>query len=74
MYKDSGTVDDSNGYTFQLNAIDGQVNGGGDVDKFRIKIKDSSGAVIYDNQQGPEDDDDPTTALGGGAIKIHKGK
>jgi len=34
-----------------LTAIDGQVNGGGGVDKFRIKIWDSAtGQVIYDNQ------------------------
>ena len=74
MYKGDGTVNGVADFTFQLNASDGQVNGGGGVDKFRIKIKDAGGTVIYDNQQGAEDNDDPTTALGGGSIKIHKGK
>jgi hypothetical protein len=73
MYKGDGTVNGTDGFTFQLNAIDGQVNGGGDVDKFRIKIKQTDGDVIYDNQMGAGDDDDPTTGLGGGNIKIHKG-
>ena len=73
MYKGSGTVNGSDGYTFQLNAIDGQVNGGSGVDMFRIKIKQTGGGVIYDNQPGAGDNDDPTTALGGGSIKIHQG-
>ena len=41
-----------------LTAIDGQVNGGGGVDKFRIKIwdKDDGERVVYDNQMGAADD------------------
>lgn len=74
MYKGDGTVNGASGYTFQLNAIDGQINGGGGMDKFRIKIQQTSGGVIYDNQQGAGDNNDPTTALGGGSIKIHKGE
>ena len=74
MYKGTGTINGTGTYTFQLNAIDGQVNGGGGVDKFRIKIKDAGDGVIYDNQQGADDNDDPTTALGGGNIVIHKVK
>ena len=74
MYKGVGTIDGAGSYDFQINAIDGQVNGGGGVDKFRIKIKDDGGGgIIYDNQPGAGDNDDPTTALGGGSIKIHKG-
>ena len=73
MYKGDGTVNGAAGFTFQLNAIDGQVNGGGGVDKFRIKIKEGGGGKIYDNQPGAGDNDDPITALGGGSIKIHKG-
>ena len=72
MYKGDGTVNGAAGFTFQINAIDGQVNGGGGVDKFRIKIKQTGGGVIYDNQMGAGDNDDPTTALGGGSIKVHK--
>ena len=73
MYKGIGTINGTGSYAFQINAIDGQVNGGG-VDKFRIKIKMAGGGVIYDNQPGAGDNDDPTTALGGGSIKIHKAK
>ena len=74
MYKGTGTINGAGSYTFQLNAIDGEITGGGGVDKFRIKIKDAGDGVIYDNQQGADDNDDPTTALGGGSIKIHKAK
>jgi len=74
MYKGDGTINGTPGYTFQINAIDGQVNGGSGVDKFRIKIKEVGGGVIYDNQPGAGDNDNPTTALGGGSIKIHQGK
>ena len=70
---DSVVMNWSDEYTFQLNGIDGQVNGGGGVDKFRIKIKDSGGAVIYDNQLDAGDNADPTTILVGGSIKIYKG-
>lgn len=73
MYKGAGTVNGEAGYTFQLNAINGQVNGGGGVDKFWIKIKQTGSGVIYDNQLGAGDNDDPTTAIGGGNIKIHSG-
>jgi len=56
-----------------LTAPDGQINGGGGQDKFRIKIWDkNSGVVIYDNQLGTSDDSDPTTVIGGGSIIIHK--
>lgn len=74
MYKGEGAVNGVAGFTFQISAIDGQVNGGDGVDKFRIKIKETGGGVIYDNQPGAEENDDPTTALGGGSIKVHDGK
>ena len=53
--------------------IDGQVNGGGGVDKFRIKIwdADNGGGIVYDNGLGAPEDDIPPTALGGGQIIIH---
>ena len=56
-----------------LTAIDGQISGGGGVDKFRIKIWDKATEnIIYDNQLGALDTKDPTTVLGGGSIVIHK--
>ena len=72
-FKGLGTINNSGNYGFMLSAVDGQVNGGGDVDKFRIKIwdRDDNDKVIYDNQPGEVDDSELTTALGGGSIVIH---
>ncbi len=64
---------DSVATTRVLTAIDGDVNGSGDADKFRIRIWDrGSGGLVYDNQMGANDDSDPTTVLGGGNIVVHK--
>ncbi|HXI90009.1 MAG TPA: 6-bladed beta-propeller [Blastocatellia bacterium] len=72
QYKGSGTINGAGDYAFMLTAIDGQINGGGGQDKFRIKIwSKDNGGVIYDNQMGGGDADNPTTALGGGSIVIH---
>jgi PKD repeat protein len=73
QFKGSGTINGSGDYGFMLTAVDGQVNGGGGTDKFRIKIWDkATGDVIYDNQMGAGDGDNLTTVLGGGSIVIHK--
>jgi hypothetical protein len=73
QYKGYGTINGSGEYGFMLKAIDGQINGGGGVDKFRIKIWDrATGEVVYDNQMGAAEDADPSTAIGGGSIVIHK--
>jgi len=56
-----------------LTAIDSSVSGGGNVDKFRIKIwEKASGNIVYDNQYLADDDSDAGTQLGGGSIVIHK--
>jgi hypothetical protein len=73
QYKGSGTVNRTGDFGFILTAIDGNINGGGGADKFRIKIWDKAGgAVVYDNQLGASDSTDPNTAIGGGSIVIHK--
>jgi hypothetical protein len=74
QYKGSGTINGAGNYGFMLTAIDGEINGGGGIDKFRIKIwdKNNGDAVVYDNQMGAGIDDNPTTALAGGSIVIHK--
>ena len=73
QFKGSGTINGLGDYRFLLTAIDGEVSGGGGVDRFRIKIWDKdSGGVIYDNQPGKPDAGDDATALGGGSIIIHK--
>jgi hypothetical protein len=75
QYKGAGTINGLGDYGVLLTAIDGQVNGGGDVDRFRIKIWDrTSEAVVYDNQMGDAEDGDAATELGGGAIVIHSDK
>jgi hypothetical protein len=72
-YQGSGMINGTGAYGFLLIAIDGQVNGGGGADKFRIKIwNKNKGDVVYDNQMNGSDDADPITALGGGSIVIHK--
>ncbi len=73
QYKGLGTINGNGNYRFMLTAIDGQVNGGGGVDKFRIRIWDAvAGNSIYDNQLGASDNSVPTTAIQGGSIVIHK--
>lgn len=72
QFKGDGDVNGIPGYGFLLTAVDGQVDGGGGVDRFRIKIWErATGELVYDNQMGAEDDADPQTQLGGGSIRIH---
>ncbi len=74
QFKGLGTVNGEAGYGFLLTAIDGQVSGGGDSDKFRIKIFDTAtDEIVYDNQMGDDDDAALTTVLTGGQVIIHKG-
>lgn len=70
MYKGTGTVNGVAGYSFILSAVDGDLPGGGGVDKFRIKIM-NAGGVVYDNQIGAADDAPASTAIAGGNIVIH---
>jgi hypothetical protein len=75
QYKGSGQINGSGDYGFLLTATDGQVNGGGEVDKFRIKIWDKvTGVVVYDNVRGNPDDIDAANpqAIVGGSIVIHR--
>ncbi|MBG0786065.1 MAG: carboxypeptidase regulatory-like domain-containing protein [Anaerolineaceae bacterium] len=73
QYKGIGTINGMGTYGFMLTAIDGQINGGGGIDKFRIKIWDlNSDQIIYDNQIGENDDAVPSTLISGGSIVIHK--
>lgn len=73
QFKGVGTVNGSGDYGFLLTVTDDQVSGGGNIDKFRIKIWDRrSGAVVYDNQLNSDETAEPITAIGGGSIVIHK--
>jgi hypothetical protein len=76
-FRGTGQVNGAGSYGFALTAWDGDAPGGGGVDKFRIKVWDQNqgDAVVYDNQIGcpnQGDNADPCTALGAGAIVIHK--
>jgi hypothetical protein len=73
QYKGTGSVNGVSGYEFRLTAYDGQLQGGGGIDKFRIRIT-RNGQVVFDNRMGvPEDVDvaDPQ-AIAGGSIVIHR--
>ncbi|NTS43678.1 T9SS type A sorting domain-containing protein, partial [Flavisolibacter sp. BT320] len=75
IYKGKGTINGQSGYSFMVSAVDGQINGGGGIDKFRIKIwNTASGAIVYDNGLGADENSIPPTALGGGSIVIHEVK
>jgi PEGA domain. len=65
QFKGTGTINGAGSYGFLISAIDGQERGGGDVDKFRIKIwiKDTD-QVVYDNQE--------ESAIEGGSILVKK--
>lgn len=71
-FKGVGTINGTGSYGFMISAVDGEVNGGGGVDKFRIKIWDVvTDAVVYDSEMGLADDDAPSTAITKGSIVIH---
>ena len=74
-FKGEGLIEGATGvYGFMLTAVDGQINGGGGVDGFRIKVWDTAtDAIVYDNQMDMNDDEHDATALGGGSIVIHSG-
>ncbi|HZN00089.1 MAG TPA: Ig-like domain-containing protein, partial [Pyrinomonadaceae bacterium] len=73
QYRGTGDINGVPGYKFVLTAYDGNVNGGGGVDKFRMKIT-RNGTVVYDNRLGASDDIDlaDPLAISGGSIVIHK--
>jgi len=72
QFKGTGTINGEGEYGFILTAINGEINGGGGIDKFWIKIWEiGTETIIYDNQMEADDTADPTTALGGGSIVIH---
>jgi len=70
-FKGSGTIDGAGDFAFLVSAVDGDVSDDG-LDRFRIKIWDSStGRIVYDSEMGRGDGAPATTVLGGGSIVIH---
>ncbi|HEX6316588.1 MAG TPA: PKD domain-containing protein, partial [Gemmatimonadaceae bacterium] len=76
QYKGTGTITGQTGtYGFLLTAIDGgNTSAGVNPDKFRIKIWQIGGSVVYDNQITAAEDSDAATGLSGGSIVIHTKK
>jgi hypothetical protein len=76
QYKGTGTINGAGKYSFTLTAYDGDITGGGGVDKFRIQITDDNNhnAVVFDNRNGTPIDIDAADpqAIAGGSIVIHK--
>jgi hypothetical protein len=81
QYKGTGTINGSGTYDFTLTAYDGDITGGGGVDRFRIRITgQNNGNVVFDNRYktsggAPEPTDMDTAdpeAISGGSIVIHK--
>jgi hypothetical protein len=71
QFKGSGRVNDGGDYEFMLTGIDGDLPGGGGVDRLRIRIWErSTGTIVYDNESGTDDTADPASVLGGGNIVI----
>jgi WD40 repeat protein len=68
-FKGNGTINGSGDYGFMLTATDGQESGGGEVDKFRIKIWDkATDHVVYDNKLGVLDDQNDAQEIAGGNL------
>jgi PKD repeat protein len=76
QFKGTGTINGTGEFKFMLTAIDGDITGGGGLDKFRIKIWSEDvndyETVEYDNQLEDAEDADPTTVISKGSIVIHK--
>ena len=69
----SGRLNGSGVYSFQISALDGRELGSSGPDRLRIRIWDSAGLLVYDNQRGAPDGAEPTSVLGGGSIAVGRG-
>ncbi len=73
-FKGIGKVNNNGNYGFMVTGVDGQINGGGGADKFRIKIWNiGNGGVVYDNKMGAPETGNDATVIEGGSITIHNG-
>jgi hypothetical protein len=75
QYKGTGSINGVALYSFLLTATDGDTSGGGGVDKFRIKIwNTSTSVVVYDNAPSVSDDITASAqeSISGGSIVLHK--
>ncbi|MEB2780124.1 MopE-related protein, partial [Algoriphagus sp. C2-6-M1] len=73
IYRGKGSINQEEGYSFMVSAIDGNLKDPVEADKFRIKIWETvSEAVVYDNQLGSADNADASASISGGNIVIHQ--
>ncbi|HYZ59822.1 MAG TPA: PKD domain-containing protein [Nitrososphaeraceae archaeon] len=66
ILRGTGTLNGVSGYSLLISAIEGATS-----DFVRYQIKDSSGNIVYDTQQGASDTADPTTVVTKGKIDVH---
>ena len=76
VFRGTGTVNGQAGFNYLVVVIDDGIGGPNKTDKFRIKITNNSGVVIYDNQIGKDENSADATTIGnngtgGGQIVIH---
>jgi hypothetical protein len=73
QYRGTGSVNGVSGYEFRVTGYDGQISGGGGIDKFRIKVT-RNGQTVFDNRMGVSEDIDQADpqAIAGGSIVIHR--
>jgi hypothetical protein len=73
LYKGVGTINGEDKYGFELIVVDEKFKREGGLDKFRIKIwNTTTGKTVYDNGLGGPEDVPPTTSIAGGDISIEK--
>jgi hypothetical protein len=72
MFKGKGIINGEVDFGFMISAIDDDLSGKTEADKFRIKIWEIlTDKIVYDNQMGAEENEDPLTTISGGSIVIH---
>ena len=73
QYRGTGSVNGVSGYQFRVTGYDGDISGGGGIDKFRIKIT-RNGQTVFDNRMGSSEDIDQANPqqIAGGSIVIHR--
>jgi hypothetical protein len=72
QFRGSGRITGGqSGIAFIMTVIDGNITGGGGVDKLRMKVfNKNTGQVFYDNQPGAGDADAPTVAVTTGSMVV----
>lgn len=74
QFQGTGTINGEGDYGFLISIVDGQLDGGDGVDKFRIHIWDKNGQnnTVYNSEPGALDGEPPSAPIQGGSIVIHQ--